>query len=99
MVSDVSSGSPLLGWIFPSDILIGKCPVCNVFLLQKKIVAKPFSFSDCLPTAIDEVPVSGMKLKDIVKVLQARNERQRAMRVISSHAMQDFAVTPNTTPS
>lgn len=71
MVSDVSSGSPLLGWIFPSDILI----------------------------AIDEVPVSGMKLKDIVKVLQARNERQRAMRVISSHAMQDFAVTPNTTPS
>ena len=25
MVSDVSEDSPLLGWIFPSDVLIGKC--------------------------------------------------------------------------
>ena len=43
-----------------------------------------------LSLAIDDVPVSGMRLKDIVKVLQGRNERQRALRVVSSHAMSEF---------
>jgi len=36
--------------------------------------------------AIDEVPVSGKRVLDIVKLLNARKERQRALRVISSHA-------------
>jgi C-terminal processing protease CtpA/Prc len=62
MVSDVADDSPLVGWIFPSDILI----------------------------AIDELPVSGMKVRDIIQVLRDRDERQRALRVISSHAMNDL---------
>ncbi|CAB9524458.1 expressed unknown protein [Seminavis robusta] len=65
MVSDVAEDSPLLGWIFPSDILI----------------------------AIDEKAVTGMRLKDIVKVLQGRNDRQRALRVISSCAMQEITMS------
>lgn len=42
--------------------------------------------------AIDEVPVSGMRVRDIVKLLTARKERQRALRVISSHAMAEFTL-------
>lgn len=64
MVSDVSSDSPLGGWIFPSDILI----------------------------AIDELPVSGMRVRDIIKVLKDRSNRQRALRVISSQAMSEFSL-------
>lgn len=64
MVSDVSPSSPLLDWVFPSDILI----------------------------AIDEVPVSGMRVRDIIKVLTNRKDRQRALRVISSHAMNEFTL-------
>lgn len=40
--------------------------------------------------AIDEVPVSGMRVRDIVKVLTARVERQRALRMISTHAMEEL---------
>ena len=43
--------------------------------------------------AIDEVPVSGMRVPDIVKLLTARKERQRALRVISSHAMTELVIT------
>ncbi len=42
--------------------------------------------------AVDEIPVSGMRVRDIVKILSSRRERQRAMRVISSHAMNDFTM-------
>jgi len=42
--------------------------------------------------AIDEVPVSGMRVRDIVMLLTARKERQRALRVISSHAMTEFTL-------
>jgi len=42
--------------------------------------------------AIDEVPVSGMRVRDIVKLLTTRKERQRALRVISSHAMNEFTL-------
>lgn len=62
VVSDIAPDSPLLGWVFPSDILI----------------------------AIDEVPVSGMRVRDIVKLLTARGERQRALRMISTHAMTEL---------
>ena len=65
MISDVYKNSPLLGWVFPSDILI----------------------------AIDEVPVSGMRVPEIVKLLTARKERQRALRLISSHAMNELLIT------
>lgn len=65
MVSDVYQDSPLMGWIFPSDIVI----------------------------AIDEIPVSGMRVPEIVKLLTIRKDRQRALRVISSHAMTDLIVT------
>ena len=47
--------------------------------------------------AIDEVPVSGMRVRDIVKLLTSRKSAQRALRVISSHAMNEF--TLNTTTS
>lgn len=42
--------------------------------------------------AVDEIPVSGMRVRDIVKILSSRKDRQRAMRVISSHAMNDFTM-------
>jgi len=61
MVSDVSNDSPLVGWMFPTDVLI----------------------------AIDELPVNGMKLREIIKILKDRQGRQRALRVISSHGMAD----------
>jgi hypothetical protein len=64
MVSDVSHDSPLIGWIFPSDVLI----------------------------AIDDLPVSGMRVRDIIKVLKDRTNAQRALRVISSHAMNEFTL-------
>ena len=65
MISDVYQDSPLIGWVFPSDILI----------------------------AIDEVPVSGMRVPEIVRLLTARKERQRALRLISSHAMTELLIT------
>jgi len=40
--------------------------------------------------AIDEVPVSGMRVRDIVKLLTARVDRQRALRMISTHAMEEL---------
>jgi hypothetical protein len=48
--------------------------------------------------AIDEVPVSGMRVRDIVKLLTSRKSAQRALRVISSHAMNEFTLN-TTTPS
>jgi hypothetical protein len=42
--------------------------------------------------AIDEVPVSGMRVRDIVKVLTSRRDNQRALRMISSHAMNEFTL-------
>ena len=43
--------------------------------------------------AIDEVPVSGMRVPEIVKLLTARKERPRALRIISSHAMTELLIT------
>ena len=68
MVSDVAPESPLVGWIFPSDILI----------------------------AIDELPVSGMRVRDIIKILKDRISRQRALRVISSHDMTELTLNTST---
>ncbi len=63
MISFVSPESPLVGWIFPTDILI----------------------------AIDELPVSGLRVRDIVKILTERaDSRQRSLRLISSHAMTEL---------
>ena len=42
--------------------------------------------------AVDEIPVSGMRVRDIVNILSTRKDRQRAMRVISSHAMNEFTM-------
>ena len=42
--------------------------------------------------AVDEIPVSGMRVRDIVTILSDRKNRQRAMRVISSHAMNEFTM-------
>lgn len=42
--------------------------------------------------AVDEVPVSGMRIRDIIKILTNRKDRQRALRVISSHAMNEFTL-------
>lgn len=65
MVSAVSTDSPLVGWIFPSDILI----------------------------AIDELPISGMRVRDIIQILKDRQGRQRALRVISSHNMTELTMS------
>ena len=42
--------------------------------------------------AVDEIAVSGMRVRDIVKVLTTRRDQQRALRVISSHAMNEFTL-------
>jgi hypothetical protein len=42
--------------------------------------------------AVDEVPVSGMRVRDIIQILTKRKDRQRALRVISSHAMNEFTL-------
>ena len=42
--------------------------------------------------ACDEIPVSGMRVRDIVTILSNRKNQQRAMRVISSHAMNEFTM-------
>jgi hypothetical protein len=39
--------------------------------------------------AVDERTVVGMKVRDIIKLLRDRSERQRALRVISGHAMNE----------
>lgn len=68
MVSDVYHDSPLIGWIFPSDVLI----------------------------AIDHIPVSGLPIRDIIKLLKDRDHNsQRALRVISSHAMNELTLNVN----
>lgn len=68
MVSDVNHDSPLIGWIFPSDVLI----------------------------AIDHIPVSGLPIRDIIKLLKERDQNtQRALRVISSHAMNELTINVN----
>ncbi len=46
--------------------------------------------------AVDEVPVSGMRVRDIIKILTNRKDRQRALRVISSHAMNEFTLNQST---
>jgi hypothetical protein len=47
--------------------------------------------------AIDELTVSGMRVRDIIKVLKDRKDRQRALRVISSHAMSEFTLNTSVT--
>lgn len=42
--------------------------------------------------AVDEIPVSGMRVRDIVTILSDRKNRQRSMRVISSHDMNEFTM-------
>ena len=49
-------------------------------------------FPSDIVIAIDEMPVSGMRVRDIIKILKDRAGRQRAMRVISSHAMNEFTL-------
>jgi hypothetical protein len=53
-------------------------------------------FASDILIAIDEVPVSGMRVRDIVKVLTTRKDRQRALRLISSHAMNEFTLNTTT---
>ena len=43
--------------------------------------------------AIDECPVSGMRVPEIVKLLTARKSNQRALRIISTHEMDDITCT------
>jgi len=47
--------------------------------------------------AVDEVPVSGMRIREIIKILTQRMDRQRALRVISSHAMNEFTLNQSAT--
>ena len=42
--------------------------------------------------AIDEIPVSGMRVRDIVTIISDRKSRQRALRVMSSHDMNEFTM-------
>jgi len=44
-------------------------------------------FPSDIVIAIDEVPVSGMSVRDIVKLMTAKIKCSRHLRVISSHAM------------
>ena len=68
MVSNVSEDSPLVGWVFPSDVLI----------------------------AIDDIPVSGLRTREIVKLLTNRVKQQRNLRMVSAVAMNELT-RPGTT--
>jgi hypothetical protein len=46
-----------------------------------------FVFPGDILVAVDEVPVTGMPVRDVIQVLRDRGNRQRALRVISSHEM------------
>lgn len=59
MVSSVSDESPLVGWVFPSDVLV----------------------------AIDDVPVSGLRTREIVKLLTNKIKQQRNLRLVSAVSM------------
>jgi hypothetical protein len=65
MVSNVSEESPLVGWVFPSDVLI----------------------------AIDDIPVSGLRTREIVKILTNRVKQQRNLRMVSAVAMNELTRT------
>jgi len=62
MVSNVSEDSPLIGWVFPSDVLI----------------------------AIDDVSVSGLRTREIVKLLTNKVGQQRNLRMVSGVAMNEL---------
>ena len=64
MVSNVSDDSPLVGWVFPSDVLV----------------------------AIDDVSVSGLPTREIVKVLTSRVHEQRNLQMISAVAMNEITL-------
>ena len=59
MVSSVADESPLVGWVFPSDVLV----------------------------AIDDVPVSGLRTREIVKLLTNKIKQQRNLRLVSAVSM------------
>jgi C-terminal processing protease CtpA/Prc len=62
MVSSVSDESPLVGWVFPSDVLV----------------------------AIDDVPVSGLRTREIVKLLTNKIKQQRNLRMVSAVSMNEI---------
>ena len=49
--------------------------------------------SDIL-VAIDDVAVSGLPVREIVKIISCKSEFHRALRVVSSHDIQDFTQNP-----
>jgi hypothetical protein len=63
MVSSVSDESPLVGWVFPSDVLV----------------------------AIDDVPVSGLRTREIVKLLTNKIKQQRNLRLVSAVSMNEYS--------
>lgn len=64
MVSNVLDDSPLVGWVFPSDVLV----------------------------AIDDVPVSGLRTREIVKLLTNRIKQQRNLRMVSAVSMNKLSI-------
>ncbi len=67
MVSNVSDDSPLVGWVFPSDVLV----------------------------AIDDISVSGLPTREIVKLLTNKVHQQRNLQMISAVAMNEI-IRPGT---
>lgn len=67
MVSNITSASPLLGYVHPSDILI----------------------------AVNDIPVSGLRTREIVKLLTEKKDQRRDLRMISSHDMNEL-IRPGT---
>jgi hypothetical protein len=53
-------------------------------------------FESDILIAIDELPVSGMPVRDIIGLLRERVDNQRALRIISCHAMDEFTSYLNT---
>ena len=46
--------------------------------------------------AVDEIAVSGMRVRDIVKIMSDRKDRSRALRMVSSHDMNEFTSAVDT---
>ena len=63
-------------------------------MVSKVAVDSPLTgwmFPSDILIAIDELPVSGMRVRDIIQILRERVDNQRALRIISCHAMDEFA--------
>jgi hypothetical protein len=67
---------------------------CMVSDIHDDSPLKSWIFPSDILIAIDETAVSGMRIREIIDILKNKVDYPRALRIVSSHAMQEF--TANT---